>query len=85
MEHSEFIHRMTEAKELQTGSEHDFWAGYQIGTRRLYHGDRFGTDAEHEKRLNHQSDYGRGYRCGFSDTNVVDAIGELAKEDRNEG
>lgn len=50
----------------------DYAAGYQRGLRRCYHGERFGTEKEHETfmRLGLDGDYldemGRGYRDGFT-------------------
>ena len=49
----------------------DYSAGYQRGLRRLYHGENFGTAAEHEKWLalgldDPRADQGNGYRDGFA-------------------
>ena len=48
----------------------DFWHGFLKGLRRLYHGDNFGTDKEHEKWMNcrngdFQRDMQTGYRTGY--------------------
>lgn len=49
----------------------DYATGYQRGMRRRYHGENFGTDAEHEKWLSmgldgdHRADLGQGYRDGL--------------------
>ena len=50
----------------------DFWAGYQRGLRRGYHGENFGTDEEHAKWCGLADDdddsrqqRGQGYRAGF--------------------
>ena len=34
-----------------TGHESDYWQGYQRGLRRRYHGERFGTDEDHDQML----------------------------------
>lgn len=51
----------------------EWWAGYMRGLRRAHHGERFGTQAEHELWLAAaDSDYekraalGRGYRAGLT-------------------
>ena len=47
----------------------DYWAGYQRGLRRAFHGERFGTDAEHQLWLSLSDDraeLGRGYRDGLT-------------------
>lgn len=46
----------------------DYAAGYQLGLRRHYHGEQFGTEAEHQQWLNldeHRQEQGDGYRAGF--------------------
>lgn len=46
----------------------DYASGYQRGLRRHYHGDNFGTPAEHEQWLHlsgHRQELGDGYRDGF--------------------
>lgn len=46
----------------------DYQAGYQRGLRRHYHGEQFGTEAEHQQWLSldgHRQDLGDGYRDGF--------------------
>lgn len=47
----------------------DYATGYQRGLRRLHHGEKFGTDEEHEKWFNlsgHRAEMGRGYQDGFA-------------------
>jgi hypothetical protein len=47
----------------------DYSDGYRRGIRNYYHGEQFGTDAEHEKWLglkDHQQELGDGYRDGFA-------------------
>lgn len=51
-------------------ARNDDWArGYQRGLRRHYHGDRFGTEAEHEQWMamdGQRAELGDGYRTGFA-------------------
>lgn len=45
----------------------DYARGYQRGLRRHYHGEKFGTDTEHEKWMvldGHIQELGDGYRDG---------------------
>ena len=50
----------------------DYATGYQRGLRRHYHGERFGTTAEHTKWTSlgqdgdHREELGRGYRDGLT-------------------
>ena len=51
----------------------DYWTGYIRGLRRAYHGQQFGTDAEHALWLSlsisddtSRSELGRGYRDGLA-------------------
>ena len=47
----------------------DYLYGYRRGLRRHYHGERFGTQEEHEQWLNlsgHQQTMGDAYRDGFA-------------------
>jgi hypothetical protein len=57
----------------------DFWAGYQRGLRRHYHGKKFGTDEEHKKWMSLVKDETRrekgvGYRAGFKGKNIQIAM-----------
>lgn len=48
MDQAIFTRYMHQAKLLQ--SDHpDYYAGYQRGLRRRYHGENFGTEEEHQK------------------------------------
>ena len=50
MTREEFISEMTKAKTFQgLGDRSDYWAGYQRGLRRQFHGESFGTAEEHKK------------------------------------
>jgi hypothetical protein len=51
----------------------DYAAGYRRGLRRLYHGERFGTEEEHARYMAllgdpdlSRSEIGRGYRDGLA-------------------
>ena len=58
----------------------EFWAGYIRGLRRLYHGEKFGTAAEHESWFGIDADEydmtrrsrGEGYRAGFAGVDPVE-------------
>ena len=48
----------------------DWWRGFKRGLRRLYHGENFGTDEEHNKWMNcadgeYRKQLQAGYRTGF--------------------
>ncbi len=70
---------------ISEGNDGDFWKGYMKGLRRLYHGERFGTEDEHilwmglvnsddeSRRM-----LGRGYRSGFKGQTVQEAMRTLA-------
>lgn len=58
---------------LETDDNQDYWAGYQRGLRRAYHGESFGTEQDHEQWLGLVDDAdpqrqsrGRGYRDGLA-------------------
>lgn len=59
----------------------DYGAGYQTGLRRHYHGNAFGTPAEHKRRLgmglngDPRVEEGRGYRDGFAGRDPAPLIG----------
>ena len=57
---------------LETENRPDYWTGHIRGLRRAYHGEQFGTDAEHALWLSlsisddtSRSELGRGYRDGL--------------------
>lgn len=57
----------------QNPFESDWWAGYMRGLRRAHHGERFGTQAEHDLWLSaiestdpQRAALGRGYRAGLT-------------------
>jgi len=60
----------------------EYWAGYIRGLRRSYHGDKFGTDAEHaswsaaiNSRDESRKQRGRGYADGLAFSEVTGRIG----------
>jgi hypothetical protein len=76
MTEHEFQSEMRRAQTMGrvTGNPHDpeYWQGYARGLRRAYHGERFGSQAEHELWLTLADDEdesraarGRGYRDGM--------------------
>lgn len=72
MDEKQFRSLLTMAKSLQSvdPDRSDFWRGFQRGLRRLYHGENFGTQEEHQKFLNcrdgeYRRDIQTGYRVGF--------------------
>lgn len=47
----------------------DYTTGYRRGLRRHYHGENFGTEAEHAQWIllcDHRQELGEGYRDGFA-------------------
>lgn len=77
MNKSTFESEMRRAQTMATLERPDYWAGYQRGLRRKYHGESFGTDQEHELWLSLGDDLdktraerGRGYRDAFSPSTV---------------
>lgn len=78
MTEQEFQHSAQAAETFRRLAEPDradFWTGYQRGLRRHYHGEKFGTAAEHSLWLaaadddDHQRrQRGLGYRCGLAGT-----------------
>lgn len=64
--------------------EQEFWAGYVRGLRRNHHGEKFGTDEDHDLWMSaaDSSDQSRkmrglGYRAGFEAQNVQAAMKTL--------
>ena len=78
MDRQVFESRMRKARTLaELGDKPDYWTGYQRGLRRVYHGEKFGTDEEHQKWLALEGDpdlardaRGRGYRDGYQEKEV---------------
>ena len=76
MEKAVFEREMMRAKTMITvGDRPEYWAGYQRGLRRRFHGENFGTEEEHEKWLSLKGDSdparderGRGYRDGYQES-----------------
>lgn len=72
MDKSSFERQMRRARAMQSIDEKssDFWRGYQRGMRRRFHGESFGTVAEHEQWMALVHDdirrgLGIGYRAGY--------------------
>ena len=73
MESAFFEHEMAKAKAFITvGERPDYWAGYQRGLRRKFHGENFGTYDEHELWMGLSDDLdlsraekGKGYRDAY--------------------
>ena len=74
MKQPAFEREMRQAKTMvEIGDRPEFWAGYQRGLRRRYHGEKFGTEAEHklwislaqEKPDQPRHERGVGYRAGY--------------------
>lgn len=62
---------MREARTMQsiTPSHHELWHAYIRGLRRLFYGEQFGTNSEHEHWMHCGDRYPereRGYRAGFA-------------------
>lgn len=74
MNETTFKREMMKAKTfLESGQRPEYWAGYQRGLRRRYHGENFGTADEHQLWLDAaKSDYdqrrdrGQGYVAGYN-------------------
>jgi len=71
--------------ELSSYPDSEYWAGYQRGIRRNYHGDKFGTTDEHALWLSLADETGDdtrrfrgiGYRVGFDGMPISEAIKHL--------
>lgn len=70
---SKFKSLMLRAEALFRSDRPDYYSGYQRGLRRAYHGDRFGTEDEHElwlslvERRDHTNqERGDGYLAGLA-------------------
>ena len=74
MTRAEFLGKLLMAETLRRAGERaEYWSGYKRGLRRRFHGERFGTAAEHEKWMGLADDEdesrrerGQGYRDGFN-------------------
>ena len=94
MNQAEFNKNMLGASALASlgGSPYTntFWRGYQRGMRRLYHGEKFGTQDEHalwmaaadETRDEDRRYCGIGYFAGYSGMSISDAVKQLAVVDK---
>ena len=72
MTQAEFQSKMMKARTFQElGDQAEYWAAYQRGLQRAFHGDKFGSDEDHEKWLSLISDetrqeQTRGYWHGLN-------------------
>ncbi|UCD32204.1 MAG: hypothetical protein JSV38_15845 [Desulfobacterales bacterium] len=73
MDRDTFEREMMRVKTMMNIQNRDYWAGYQRGLLRKYHGEKFGTNDEHEKWMSMagdtdkgRADRGQGYRDGFN-------------------
>ena len=74
MTQQEFESKMHRARTMRDlGERPGYYTGYLRGLRRLFHGEKFGTGAEHQKWLRLLDDpdearheRGRGYLDGFT-------------------
>ena len=74
MNKSQFEREMHRAAAMSAaGDLPDYWAGYVRGLRRAFHGEQFGTDAEHalwqaaaDSDDDQRRERGAGYRAGLA-------------------
>lgn len=77
MREPEFKSKMLYAESMKKFDDRpDYWAGYMRGLRRRFHGDKFGTDEDHEKWLSliydeTRSEMAKGYRDGFEEITIM--------------
>lgn len=84
------MHRADTLRRLESDPVRaEWWAGYMRGLRRAHHGERFGTQAEHEMWLaaaesddQMRAARGRGYRAGLTqdDSAFADALLRAVEE-----
>jgi len=69
MERNKFESKMLKAKVLQGLTDlPDYWTGYMRGLRRVYYGEKFGTEEEHLRFSDAiHSELGRGYTDGLKE------------------
>ena len=72
MEEKAYIIEMLRARAIKEESHNpEYWDGYLRGLRRQFHGDKFGTESEHQLWLTMSGDEfqrqrSEGYRAGYS-------------------
>lgn len=59
----------------------EYGRAYQLGLRRGFYGEKFGTDDEHAARLTMPGESGRGYRDGLEAKEPAPVIGRPALSD----
>jgi len=88
MTESEFQHNVAGANSLRSLSDPldaDYWAGYVRGTRRHYHGEKFGTAEEHKQYIGLRNEIfddsrymtGKGYMAGACGWGLQEAMKHL--------
>ena len=71
MDRAKFETELNKAKMwMSIDEDQDYWKGYQLGLRRAFHGENFGTGEEHQQYLAALEDdirhqLGLGYRDGL--------------------
>jgi hypothetical protein len=85
MTEQKFKSEMRQAEAMRRTAEPEraeYWAGYIRGLRRAYHGEKFGTDEEHEKWLaaansrdESRKQRGLGYRDGLAFGDISSTMG----------
>ena len=94
MTEKKFRSEMRRAKTMMENSNHtdvfnaDYWAGYQRGLRRAYHGENFGTADEHARWLSlverddeRSRRRGQGYRDGIAFEEISSRMGRPPMSD----
>ena len=85
MTEKQFQHAMGAAKTFRRLAQEplvqDFWSGYLQGTRRRYHGEKFGTAEEHDLWMaavtsedESRQRQGQGYAAGFTGASIEVAM-----------
>jgi hypothetical protein len=66
----EFKSKIIRARQLAQVDNQEFWNAYSRGLRRLYHGEKFGTEDEHKIWMSQEGLRGAGYKKGFSGSDI---------------
>lgn len=88
MNEQQFKNKMNYARGMKETSEDDnYWSGYIRGLRRYYHGEKFGTQEEHEKYLSlirdsdeSRNSLGQGYSDALNECQRSDAAATLGRK-----
>jgi hypothetical protein len=91
MTEQKFKSEMRRAETMRRDAEperSEYWAGYIRGLRRAYHGDNFGTEAEHKRWVSCVNDRdeqhkqrGQGYRDGLAFEEISSRMGRPPMSD----